>query len=57
MLDNEKDLYNVPQEVKDRMEIKTVSTIDEVLALALQTMPASKNDDDDDEDDDEKDED
>ena len=55
--DNEKDLYNVPQEVKDRMEIKTVSTIDEVLALALQTMPASKNDDDDDDDDDEKDED
>ena len=33
---NEKDLRDVPQEIKDRMEIKLVTTIDEVLELALQ---------------------
>ena len=54
--DNEKDLYNLPKEVKDRMEIKLVSNIDEVLELALQTMPTARAENDDD-DDDEKDDD
>ena len=33
---NEKDLYLLPDEVKQRLTIKAVSTIDEVLDIALQ---------------------
>ena len=32
--DNEKNLKDVPQEVKDQLKILTVSTIEEVLSLA-----------------------
>ena len=34
--DNEKDLVEVPEEVRDVMDIRLVETIDEVLALALE---------------------
>ena len=37
--DNEADLRDVPQDVKDRMEIKTASNIDEVLENALARRP------------------
>ena len=38
--DNEKDLPEVPEEVRDAMNIKFVETIDEVVALALEDKPA-----------------
>ena len=34
--DNEKDLIEVPEEVRNTMNINLVETIDEVLALALE---------------------
>lgn len=34
--DNEKDLVEVPEEVRDSLDIKLVETIDEVLSLALE---------------------
>jgi ATP-dependent Lon protease len=36
--DNEKDLPEVPQEVRDALCINLVDTIDEVLALALEDV-------------------
>jgi ATP-dependent Lon protease len=33
---NEKDLADVPEEAKEKLDIKTVETVDEVLALALE---------------------
>jgi ATP-dependent Lon protease len=33
---NEKDLADVPAEVKEKLEIKTVETVDDVLAAALE---------------------
>ena len=41
--DNEIDLWELPQEVKDRLEIKAVSTIDEVLEYALQQKLSPKD--------------
>jgi ATP-dependent Lon protease len=37
--DNTKDLADIPQNIKDSLEIKPVKWIDEVLALALRNMP------------------
>jgi ATP-dependent Lon protease len=38
---NVKDLIDVPEEVKNEMEILSVKRMDEVLALALKDPPAS----------------
>ncbi len=38
---NEKDLPDVPAEVREKLELKTVETVDDVLALALE-KPAAK---------------
>ncbi|WP_020559885.1 endopeptidase La [Thiofilum flexile] len=45
--DNEKDLAEVPDSVKDGLEIKAVKWIDEVLALALERAPVALRDDED----------
>lgn len=37
--DNEKDLVEIPENIKQNLEIKAVHWIDEVLAVALQYMP------------------
>ncbi|PYS82833.1 MAG: hypothetical protein DMF70_07540, partial [Acidobacteria bacterium] len=37
--DNEKDLPEVPEEVRNAMTINLVETIDEVIALALEEQP------------------
>ena len=39
--DNEKDLPEVPEEVRNAMTINLVETIDEVIALALEEQPVS----------------
>jgi ATP-dependent Lon protease len=39
---NEKDLADVPAEVKEKLEIKTVETMDDVLAAALEKGVANK---------------
>ncbi|MND01557.1 Lon protease [compost metagenome] len=38
--DNTKDLAEIPQNIKDSLEIKPVKWIDEVLQVALKHMPA-----------------
>jgi ATP-dependent Lon protease len=38
--DNTKDLADIPQNIKDHLEIKPVKWIDEVLQIALRHMPA-----------------
>jgi ATP-dependent Lon protease len=38
--ENTKDLADIPQNIKDSLEIKPVKWIDEVLQLALKQMPA-----------------
>jgi ATP-dependent Lon protease len=38
--DNTKDLAEIPQNIKDSLEIRPVKWIDEVLQLALKHMPA-----------------
>jgi ATP-dependent Lon protease len=38
--DNTKDLAEIPQNIKDNLEIKPVKWIDEVLQVALKHMPA-----------------
>jgi ATP-dependent Lon protease len=38
--DNTKDLAEIPQNIKDNLEIRPVKWIDEVLEIALQHMPA-----------------
>ena len=38
--DNTKDLAEIPQNIKDSLEIKPVKWIDEVLQIALKHMPA-----------------
>jgi ATP-dependent Lon protease len=38
--DNTKDLADIPQNIKDSLEIKPVKWIDEVLQVALKGMPA-----------------
>jgi len=42
--DNEKDLVEIPKNIKDKLTILPVKWIDEVLALALRHMPAPKGD-------------
>ena len=37
--DNEKDLPEVPEEVRNAMNINLIETIDEVIALALEEQP------------------
>jgi ATP-dependent Lon protease len=49
--DNEKDLAEVPDSIKNGLEIKAVKWIDEVLALALERAPTPLRDDEDLEDD------
>ncbi|HKQ84249.1 MAG TPA: S16 family serine protease, partial [Steroidobacteraceae bacterium] len=38
--DNTKDLAEIPQNIKDHLEIRPVKWIDEVLEIALKHMPA-----------------
>jgi ATP-dependent Lon protease len=40
--DNEKDLVEIPKNIKDKLNIAPVKWIDEVFALALQHMPHPK---------------
>lgn len=40
--ENERDLVDIPKNIKDNLEIKPVRWIDEVLDIALTSMPASK---------------
>jgi ATP-dependent Lon protease len=42
--DNEKDLTEIPKNIKDKLDIVPVKWIDEVFALALQHMPHPKAD-------------
>ena len=42
--DNEKDLVEIPKNIKDKLTILPVKWIDEVLELALQHMPAPARD-------------
>jgi ATP-dependent Lon protease len=42
--DNEKDLTEIPKNIKDKLNIVPVKWIDEVLTLALQHMPQPKQD-------------
>ena len=37
--ENERDLKEVPDNIKEHLEIRPVKWIDEVLAMALETMP------------------
>jgi ATP-dependent Lon protease len=43
--ENRKDLAEIPKNVKDKLDIKPVKWIDEVLALALQHAPVPLDDD------------
>jgi ATP-dependent Lon protease len=38
---NEKDLVEIPEEVIEKVEIRLVETIDDVLAAALETTPSA----------------
>ena len=38
-IDNEKDLVEIPDNIKGKLEIKPVKWIDEVLTVALRNMP------------------
>ena len=40
---NEKDLADVPEEAKEKLDIKTVETVDEVLALALEKSATTQS--------------
>ena len=40
--DNEKDLAEIPKNIKDKLKILPVKWIDEVFSLALQHMPHPK---------------
>jgi ATP-dependent Lon protease len=40
--DNEKDLADIPKNIKDKLNIVPVRWIDEVLQMTLQNMPAPK---------------
>jgi ATP-dependent Lon protease len=42
--ENEKDLVEIPKNIKDKLNIIPVKWIDQVLELALQHMPAPKDD-------------
>ena len=52
--DNEKDLADIPENVKKGLTIKPVKWIDEVLEVALESMPEALSEEDDIEDDSEK---
>ena len=41
--ENEKDLVEIPENIKQNLDIKPVHWIDEVLAVALQYMPVPLN--------------
>ncbi|HBP54347.1 MAG TPA: endopeptidase La, partial [Verrucomicrobiales bacterium] len=43
-LENERDLAEVPENIKDRLDIKPVKWIDEVLEIALETSPQPLSD-------------
>ena len=43
--DNEKDLPEIPKNIKDKLKIVPVKWIDEVIALSLQHVPRPKEDD------------
>ena len=43
--ENEKDLKEIPDNVKEHLEVHAVQWIDEVLEIALETMPAPRIDD------------
>ena len=43
--DNEKDLTEIPKNIKDKLKIVSVKWIDEVIELALQHTPRPKKDD------------
>jgi ATP-dependent Lon protease len=47
--DNEKDLADIPENVKKGLTIKPVKWIDEVLEIALESLPEPLSDEDDDE--------
>jgi ATP-dependent Lon protease len=38
-IDNKKDLIEIPDNLKDKLKIIPVSSIDEVISYALETMP------------------
>ena len=42
--ENERDLTEIPDNIKEDLEIKPVKWIDEVLAIALERMPESITD-------------
>jgi len=44
--ENERDLKEVPDNIKDQLEILAVKWIDEVLAIALESMPEPLSDED-----------
>ena len=44
--DNEKDLVEIPKNIKDKLKIVPVKWIDEVFELALQHLPHPKPSDD-----------
>jgi ATP-dependent Lon protease len=44
--DNEKDLAEIPKNIKDKLDILPVKWIDQVLEVALQHMPVPKRDED-----------
>ena len=41
--ENEKDLVEIPENIKQNLDIRPVHWIDEVLAVALQYMPVPLN--------------
>jgi ATP-dependent Lon protease len=41
-VENERDLEEIPKNIKDQLEIKPVKWIDEVLQVALQQMPEAR---------------
>jgi ATP-dependent Lon protease len=41
-LENEKDLVEIPKNIKDKLNIVPVRWIDEVLQVSLQNMPSPK---------------
>jgi len=44
--ENERDLAEVPDNIKDKLDIKPVKWIDEVLEIALETSPTPLSDED-----------
>ena len=42
--ENERDLQEIPDNIKDELEIRAVKWIDEVLAIALESLPEAISD-------------